>query len=251
MRLLTTALILLGTGCVLPIPTARHTPKSATTRGEIEAQRFQPLEPGTATRADVLLRLGEPDVVTSDERLLIYRWVSISGYVATMSESSSSSDPIGTRRCDVAVELDAAGKVVRIGEIEKLAREPASALDPPELPLPLEASLLLRQTGAKLVMRHDSVAIVPNVGQEGRIEIPAGRVVELLHESDSAVFWGAGWLSYRLTYRGPDGKVESKRFELRVTSLPMITRYLRQHSPDAKFRDAQGGGCMKTIPPRG
>lgn len=63
------AFIVLG-GCIA-IPVDYPTPGS---RRNIDDQAAAQFEPGVATKEDVLLRLGEPDVVSADQRSFGYAW---------------------------------------------------------------------------------------------------------------------------------------------------------------------------------
>ena len=68
-------LLWVGTGCYVPIkqvpPQSReHFPDS-----------YDDFSPGKASRADVLLTMGEPDSVSTDESRLTYRWYTIDGII--------------------------------------------------------------------------------------------------------------------------------------------------------------------------
>jgi hypothetical protein len=62
---------LLGTGCVLPIPTNRLPDCS---RKDIRPETINDLVAGETTREEVLLRLGEPDVWSDDASQYRYHW---------------------------------------------------------------------------------------------------------------------------------------------------------------------------------
>ena len=63
-------LVLLGSGClVIPIPTNRWDP---TSRRNVDATTTNALATGQDTREQVLLRLGEPDESTADDRKFRY-----------------------------------------------------------------------------------------------------------------------------------------------------------------------------------
>lgn len=70
----------LGSGCVI-IPTTEHVPVVGPTRGLIDQETLESIRVGVTTREEVLLRLGEPDVVMRNERLFAYHWVTNTGYV--------------------------------------------------------------------------------------------------------------------------------------------------------------------------
>lgn len=74
-------------GCIV-IPTPEF--NSGAARANINKKTPARFEPGTTTREDVILSLGEPDVVSPDERKLAYRsekvcgfWILAGGYSAT------------------------------------------------------------------------------------------------------------------------------------------------------------------------
>ncbi len=66
-------LALLLAGCLV-IPTDYTAP---TSRHNVTADTAAALQPGVTTKEDVLLQLGEPDVASSDERQLGYRWTMV------------------------------------------------------------------------------------------------------------------------------------------------------------------------------
>ena len=70
-------LVLVGvglSGCML-IPTPSVSGYSVITNKSIES-----LEPGKTTRADVLLKLGEPGERLENDRIFVYHWVHVAGY---------------------------------------------------------------------------------------------------------------------------------------------------------------------------
>ncbi len=64
---------LLLAGCLI-IPTDYTAP---TSRHNVTADTAAKLQPGVTTKEEVLLQLGEPDVASSDERQLGYRWTMV------------------------------------------------------------------------------------------------------------------------------------------------------------------------------
>lgn len=68
--LLSFSLSALGAGCIMYVPDSwTHSP-----REERATAIIPQIVPGHTTKAEVLLTLGEPDEVSSDERRLIYGW---------------------------------------------------------------------------------------------------------------------------------------------------------------------------------
>ena len=63
-------------GCII-IPTPSHGGDGVITKGTIES-----FKPGKTTRADVLLRLGDPYVRLYEDRFFVYEWKRISWYWA-------------------------------------------------------------------------------------------------------------------------------------------------------------------------
>jgi len=61
-------------GCII-IPTPSHGGVAAITKETIES-----FEPGKMTRADVLLRLGDPDKRLEGDRYFVYQWTRTHGY---------------------------------------------------------------------------------------------------------------------------------------------------------------------------
>lgn len=101
-------------GCIMiPYP---HPPS------RIEGSRRSPSEaeigaivPGQTTRADLLLTLGEPDHVSPDERLMVWRW-STSEWSIFFAAGAGYSGTMGTSDVPIrnhhAVSLDERGVVV-------------------------------------------------------------------------------------------------------------------------------------------
>lgn len=59
-------------GCVaVPVPVNYHTSHS---RKNVNADELERLVPGTTTRHEAVLRLGEPDDISADDARLTYRW---------------------------------------------------------------------------------------------------------------------------------------------------------------------------------
>jgi hypothetical protein len=97
-------------GCVIwPAPTG----DLLEGRGRIRREHAAPLEVGKATMEEVLLRLGEPDEVLEDGRLLLYRWTEVRGFFALAGMNSAVVIPFPGRR-EVRVRFDEGGRVIRI-----------------------------------------------------------------------------------------------------------------------------------------
>jgi hypothetical protein len=61
---------------ILPIPTPAHSGY-----GVVTDETLQSLKPGQATRADVILRLGDPSRRIDEDRFFIYQWRRTYGYL--------------------------------------------------------------------------------------------------------------------------------------------------------------------------
>jgi outer membrane protein assembly factor BamE (lipoprotein component of BamABCDE complex) len=70
-RLLAATVLFLG-GCII-VPTPPHTPTNSPCRSGIADEDLAALDTGTS-RADALLRLGEPDFVEDGGRRMTYVW---------------------------------------------------------------------------------------------------------------------------------------------------------------------------------
>lgn len=66
----------LWVGCVI-IPTAEHAPRG---RGSLDQERLGFIRTGATPKEEVLLSLGEPDMVRQREKIFAYVWVMVSGY---------------------------------------------------------------------------------------------------------------------------------------------------------------------------
>ena len=65
-------------GCII-IPTPSHGGVGVITKETVES-----FEPGKTTRADVLLRLGDPAKRLEEDRIFVYQWERIHAYVISM-----------------------------------------------------------------------------------------------------------------------------------------------------------------------
>ncbi len=102
---LAAALITCVTGCLV-IPTPEFNTGRA--RANINRQPPKQLEPGRATRAEVMMVLGEPDAVTPDESKLAYRSEKVCGLWCVGGYGSATGGTI-TKDRYLVVEFDAQG----------------------------------------------------------------------------------------------------------------------------------------------
>jgi hypothetical protein len=83
------SILLLLPGCI-PVPTIPHG------LGVVpDKETFESLQSGQATRADVLLLLGEPKERLSDDRFLMYEWDVVYGWVIVGGPYQAIPVPVG------------------------------------------------------------------------------------------------------------------------------------------------------------
>jgi outer membrane protein assembly factor BamE (lipoprotein component of BamABCDE complex) len=78
---ITMIVLFLCGGCVI-IPTPEHVDVG---RGSLGNERLASIRTGVTNKEEVLLSLGEPDMVWKHERIFAYRWVMVSGYVVAVT----------------------------------------------------------------------------------------------------------------------------------------------------------------------
>lgn len=126
--LLAAGALLGSTGCLVwPFPTG----DLLSGRGRILPEYASPLEPGQTTREDVLLRLGEPDVVLDGGSVFIYQWTEVRGFVTFGGHGTAVAIPIPGHR-DLRLEFDAQGRLTRktFGKQANTESTRRRALDP-------------------------------------------------------------------------------------------------------------------------
>lgn len=226
---------------MLPVPTARHTPKSAGTRAEIEKRSLNLLQPGSTTREEMLWEFGEPDLVSEDERWFLYRWLSVGGYVAVAVYGGEGDIArMGTRRSDMAFEFDDRGVLVRFGNIETLITQPIGDNTAIDATLPMNLSVLHRSstsdTWYSATLRLDEDGITLQSSAESR-EIPTVAITHLEHRADHHSFWHGGSIAYRMHYRDDDGSPAIIRLQLDALDVLRLAKYLQSRNPAARITD--------------
>ena len=78
--------------CII-IPTPQHYVGG---RFDIDYVTIDSVKPGTTSKEDVLLRLGEPDLVVKNERVLGYRWQKAQAYLFAGGPGAGAGAPIMT-----------------------------------------------------------------------------------------------------------------------------------------------------------
>ncbi|UCF68884.1 MAG: hypothetical protein JSV80_06240 [Acidobacteriota bacterium] len=215
----------------LPVPTPRHTPSDAGTRSAVDRSHYV-VTVGTTSREELLWQLGEPDMVSADERFLVYRWLSISGHWLI----GSGGVEMGDRRQDLLFEFDESGRLVRHGEVESLVTRPIPDETPIDATIPLELPILQRKsawhpwTTATLRLEQNRVALF---GVREPIEISPAHVTHLEHVSDVPDTWLRGWLSYRMHYVDDEGLRRETRFQIGVFDVLRLAKYLQARQSGA------------------
>jgi|SRR5208283_211231 len=133
-------LLALGAGCLV-IPTPEH--DSGRARSNLKQESPSLIQPGSSTEEDVLLRLGEPDAVSPDERRLAYRSEKIIAYWMVGGDYSGAVGNL-TRDRYLLIELNEAGVVTS-------ATQPNSS-----------ATWLVSKSPDKLLRTGDVGARLPN-----------------------------------------------------------------------------------------
>lgn len=94
-------------GClVLPVP--ERTPANSVWRGAIRADDVEALHQERASREDVLLRLGEPDLVEDGGRRFTYAWKVVGAEIVWLDGTSRA--VVDTRR--LSLEFDESGHLM-------------------------------------------------------------------------------------------------------------------------------------------
>jgi outer membrane protein assembly factor BamE (lipoprotein component of BamABCDE complex) len=234
-------------GCcgVLPIPTAKHTPKRYGTRGEIERRALLFVKAGSTTREDVLLNLGEPDLAWGDETYFAYRWITVNGYVVAWMGDGHTADgesfPIGKARHDLVIEFDEDGRVARYGDIKKWASARGPAQPMAHAPAAVRVSY---SVGAKpkhtilgtLRLSEESLDLEDEGETDPRLRIDPGTIVRFDYSSKKDAAWHLRRFRCDLEYRRADGRRSTLQIYLSLTDLPVLIDYLGQRCPQAVIK---------------
>jgi len=243
-RLGASAFICLIAGCIIvPIPTDRHTPKSAHTRGEIEKRSLEFLHAGSTTREEVLWEFGEPDALSEDERYFVYRWLTVAGYLVMVGYSAGDVAGMGAKRHDMVLEFDERGVLVRYGEMETLVTEPIGDDVPVDLTLPATLPVLYRAStwkewgAATLRLEEARVTLAPSNAPNLVVDLQRATIFHFEHRGDDEEFWNSGWLHYRLYYESAEGEIRVARLQVNVLDLPRLAKYLQDQCPGVSITD--------------
>lgn len=231
-------------GCiVLPIPTSKHTPREYGTRGRIEQSALSFIESGVTTREDVLLRLGEPDVVWHDERFFAYRWITVTGYVFMAGGNSGAAVPMDKDRHDLVIEFNDTGQVLHYQDIRRWGARRHGEPGRLDLAKPIEVPVDLRDEGEpkqsrSARLRLEQQGLVVEQTDEGLppVRIDAADVTALHCQSKKDVRWQSERFACTLKYRASDGTKAQMRFYASLTVLPTLIDYVRQNCPHAAIK---------------
>jgi hypothetical protein len=238
---------LLLCGCVgfLPLPTTKYTPREYGTRGEIESSVLRFLKTGTATRIEVLLNLGEPDLRWGADRYFAYRWITARGRVVAWgvsdTDAEAGSAPISKRRHDLVIEFDGRGTVRRYGDIRKWKRNRDTRSPALELAGAATIDVVHRlpqaaggPTGGRLRL-GESLSLERAGDRGSAIRIRVGDVRRFHYQSKKDVDWKPGTFHCRLKYRDGSGRLAVLELDIGLTDLPLLIDYLRTRCPGARI----------------
>lgn len=101
-------LILLSSGCIV-IPTPEHRIQG---RVPCDSDKTTFMVKDTTSKEEVLLQLGEPDLVLNRERIFVYRWEMVAAYLAVGGYGAGAVGPI-QRINFLIIEFDDKNRVSR------------------------------------------------------------------------------------------------------------------------------------------
>ena len=202
----------------------------------IPEKRVQSLEPGTATRIDVLLSLGAPETLLDGERIILYGWGTQSGLIAI----GGSGGPVNTHLYDLVFEFDDQGRLIQSGDLKTLLAKGFGRDRPLDLSTPIEVpirySRLLRRPSS-LILDRTEVRIEKSGNSPRTFTIPPGGALKLDYRTDREEGGWPNWRRYSLQFRDDSGQSGEEGFDIDVGSLLILARYLHQHSPGIEIQD--------------
>ena len=236
-------------GCLaFAVPTREHTPKAFPTRGMIKDDSLAFIETGSTYRQDVLLRLGEPDVVSADETMLVYRWRTVHGIwrvaaVATEArgEPLNESGYINEDRYDLVLEFDDRGLVARYGSLDDWGRSVSSDTADPVVST-LELSVVHQRASghyraSTLRLGGGVVEFAPvhtKTWEEAdhSFTLPLDTVVSLSRSKESENQWTLGRLSYTIGFSDETPSGDEVRLLVDLLDVPSLIAFLRRNCPN-------------------
>ncbi len=108
--------LLVFSGCVI-VPVPRH--DTAETRCNISEQKVSVFKPGVTTRREIILALGEPDVVSINERKLVYCRQQVVAWIIVAAPAAGDAENV----CDTdffVAEFDTLGVLTTFAEVKNL-----------------------------------------------------------------------------------------------------------------------------------
>ncbi len=102
-------------GCVIPTPGALD---DSSPRGKISQDMVKSLKPSHTTRADVLLRLGNPTERIAGDRFFLYNWVTLDLIWLFCAGGGCIGGPLATTTNSLGFEFDPEDRVVEVRKFE-------------------------------------------------------------------------------------------------------------------------------------
>lgn len=220
--------ILLALSGCLVLPTAPYR-VDPTSRRRIQPEQVKALAPGVATRADVLLALGDPEMRLDGERLLLYQWGTASGLFL----SESAGGPLASSFHDLLFEFDDTGLLRRSGDLKSLLAEGWQPLHPldPVLPREITVHFMNSRAGGMLLLEPEILTAEIASRKPACHRIPRGSAVRFGYRSDreGQTTWPAR--RYDLETRDEKGEAHTFSLSLEAGDIIPLVLYLKTHSP--------------------
>ncbi len=274
-RLLTIEILCLAcSGCLFWMPTQRFVPGNYQSRRIIDDKALAFIELGTTSRPAVLLKLGEPDSVSEDERYLLYRWMTIQGWGFAAVGGAAYSAPVmgladggytGEQTEYLLIEFDEEGVLSWYGEVRSWPeRSPRGTL---ELRVPLTIPISfwdeVEYKVARITLGESTFEFEDRTSSQRNFSIDPGKIVgfELppwysrqRYETPVGEIKG-NWEGHRQTLAAqmraihvPDRDVvyalrfseetplgDSLAIAVDVFRVPAVVEYLRRYCPNAVY----------------
>ena len=224
---------LLLTGCII-IPTGEMR-RDAASRRPISDERVRSLQPGSATRVDVLLSMGAPETSLEAEAYFIYQWSTKSGFLGT----EGGSGPLNTSHHDLLFEFDNAGRLVQSGDLKTLLQDGLGRDKPPAPAAPSAIPILSSwvERNGRLILNRNELQLEYSGEEAQDFAIPPGGALVLDYRTSREGSTRGAWRRYDLKFRDASGEVHEVGIQIDVASLIPLARYLHQHSPEIRIYD--------------
>jgi len=118
-QLLTAVMMFIfSAGCIiLPIPTLEHS-SSHTSRSPIKEEKLEFIEVGSTKKEEIFLNLGDPDIVSEEQKVFEYMWMTKTGYWLWLGPSDYNLDTWFLHFYTLRIDFDEDG-IVTSYSIEK------------------------------------------------------------------------------------------------------------------------------------